>query len=71
MVDAFKGLKFERRSAPIEFRAIDHQSTLGAFVGKTALKDGNGTMVDWRYVDGADYLPPDDVVNAAACARRD
>ena len=35
-----------RRSAPITFRAIDHQSTLGAFVGKTALKDGKGVMVD-------------------------
>ena len=46
-----------RRSAPITFRAIDHQSTLGAFVGKTALKDGKGVMVDFAYRDGADYLP--------------
>ena len=33
---------------------MDHQSTLGTYVGKTALKDGKGTMVDWHYVDGAD-----------------
>jgi branched-chain amino acid transport system substrate-binding protein len=46
----------------ITFRKIDHQSTLGAFVGKTALKDGKGVMVDRRYADGAKYLPSDDVV---------
>ncbi len=41
------------------WRAIDHQSTLGTYVGKTALKDGKPIMVDWRYVDGASALPPD------------
>jgi branched-chain amino acid transport system substrate-binding protein len=35
---------------------------MGAFVGKTSLKDGKGVMVDWRYADGAKYLPPDDEV---------
>ncbi|MBL8703183.1 MAG: ABC transporter substrate-binding protein [Alphaproteobacteria bacterium] len=62
MVDAMKGLKFESAFGACEFRAIDHQSTLGAFVGKTALKGGKGTMVGWRYADGAKYLPGDDVV---------
>ena len=42
--------------------AIDHQSTLGAYVGRTALRNGRGTMVDWRYADGAAYLPTDEVV---------
>ena len=48
-----------RRSARRRWRAIDHQSTLGTYVGKTALKGGKGTMVDWRYVDGASVLPSD------------
>ena len=26
---------------------------MGAFVGKIALKDGKGTMSDFKYVDGA------------------
>ena len=43
----------------MEFRASDHQATLGAYVGKTAVKDGKGVMVDWRYADGAKYLPSD------------
>ena len=62
LVDAFSGLKFTSVFGPAEYRAIDHQSTVGAYVGKTALKDGKGVMVDWRYADGARYLPPDDVV---------
>ena len=37
---------------------------MGAYVGRPALKDGKGVMVDWRYADGADYLPSDDEVEA-------
>lgn len=62
MVDAFKGLKLDSVFGPYEFRAVDHQSTLGAYVGKTTVKGGKGMMVDWRYADGKSYLPPDDVV---------
>ena len=35
---------------------------MGAYVGRTAVKDGKGVMVDWRYADGKDYLPDDEVV---------
>jgi branched-chain amino acid transport system substrate-binding protein len=62
MVAAMRGLPFGSVFGPVEFRAIDHQSTMGAFVGRTALKNGKGTMVDWRYADGRNYLPPDEVV---------
>ena len=57
-----RGLAFESVFGPVEFRPQDHQSTLGAFVGRTALEDGRGVMVDWFYADGRDYLPTDDVV---------
>ncbi len=62
LVDAFEGLKLDSPFGPISYRAIDHQSTMGAFVGKTAVEDGKGTMVDFKYVDGGAVLPPDDVV---------
>ena len=62
MVDAMKGLSFDAPTGPITFRAIDHQSTMGAYVGWTTLRDGQGIMVDWKYLDGADYLPSDDEV---------
>jgi branched-chain amino acid transport system substrate-binding protein len=61
---AFKGLELDTPVGPITYRAIDHQATMGAFVGTTALKDGKGVMVDWTYKDGADYLPTDDEVRA-------
>jgi branched-chain amino acid transport system substrate-binding protein len=64
LIEAFKGLKFAGLFGPIEYRASDHQSTMGAYVGKTAIRDGKGVMVDWRYADGANYLPPDDVARA-------
>ena len=42
------------------FRALDHQSTMGAYVGRIGLKDGKGVMTDWRFVDGKDALPSDE-----------
>ena len=35
---------------------------MGAYVGKIALKDGKGTMSDFKYVDGASVLPTDEEV---------
>ncbi len=62
MVAAFAGLKLDTPFGPIMFRASDHQSTMGAFVGKIVLKDGKGTMADFKYVDGASVLPSDEEV---------
>jgi branched-chain amino acid transport system substrate-binding protein len=64
LIAAAEGLKFDTPFGEATFRAIDHQSTLGAFVGKTALKDGKGVMVDVTYHDGAGYLPSDAEVKA-------
>ncbi|WP_155480746.1 ABC transporter substrate-binding protein [Rhodoplanes serenus] len=62
LIEAARGIGVETPFGPIVFRAIDHQATLGAFVGKTAVKDGKGVMVDFVYRDGAKYLPSDDEV---------
>jgi branched-chain amino acid transport system substrate-binding protein len=59
MVDTMEGLTFDSIVGPISYRKIDHQSTMGAYVGYTALRDGKGVMVDWKYADGKDYLPTD------------
>jgi branched-chain amino acid transport system substrate-binding protein len=60
--EAFEGLSVASAMGDIEFRAIDNQSTMGAYVGTTALRDGKGVMVDWEYKDGANYLPSDEEV---------
>ncbi len=64
LVDAAEGISVETPFGKVTFRKADHQSTLGAFVGKTALKDGKGVMVDVDYRDGAKYLPPESEVKA-------
>jgi branched-chain amino acid transport system substrate-binding protein len=63
LVTAFRGL--EVKGGPFgtfTYRAQDHQATVGAYVGKIAVKDGKGTMSDFKYVDGASVLPTDDEV---------
>jgi branched-chain amino acid transport system substrate-binding protein len=62
LIAALEGLKMSSPFGPIEWRAIDHQSTMGAYVGQLARKDGKGAMVNWRYADGAKFLPPDEEV---------
>ena len=64
LVAAMKGLNLDTPFGKISYRALDHQSTMGAYVGRIAVKDGKGVMVDWKYADGADYLPSDDWVRA-------
>jgi branched-chain amino acid transport system substrate-binding protein len=62
LVAAMRGLKFMTPFGPAEFRAIDQQSTMGAFVGKLDLRGQKGTMVQWRYADGKNYQPQDSYV---------
>ena len=59
LVAAFANLKVDTPAGPITYRASDHQSTMGAWVGKTAIEKGKGTMVEIKYVDGAAVLPSD------------
>ncbi len=62
MIAVLRGLKMDTVFGPITFRALDQQSTFGAFVGRLDVKGDRGVMVDWRYVDGGNYMPPDAVV---------
>jgi branched-chain amino acid transport system substrate-binding protein len=62
IVAALNGLAFDTPFGKVAFRSLDHQSTMGAYVGRTAVRDGKGVMVDWRYADGKDFLPSDDAV---------
>ncbi len=64
LVDAMRGLSVESPFGRIMFRPLDHQSTMGGYVGRTALKDGKGVMVDYHYVDGASVQPSDAEVKA-------
>ena len=62
LIAAFTGLQVDTPFGKITYRPQDHQSTMGAYVGTTAVKDGKGVMVDFRYEDGAKYQPSDEEV---------
>jgi len=62
LVTAMKGLTHSTPFGDVTYRALDHQSTMGAYVGRIGIKDGKGIMTDWRFVDGKDALPSDDEV---------
>lgn len=59
LVAAMKGLSHSTPLGDITYRTQDHQSTMGAYVGKLGLKNGKGIMTDWYYADGAKFLPSD------------
>jgi branched-chain amino acid transport system substrate-binding protein len=64
LVDAMAGMTHGSPFGNITYRELDHQSTMGAYVGRIGVKDGKGYMKEWRFADGKDYLPPDDEIRA-------
>ncbi|MGI3168211.1 ABC transporter substrate-binding protein [Pseudooceanicola sp. C21-150M6] len=65
LIAAFKGLEIpDTPIGPLMYRAIDNQSTMGAYVGTLALEDGKGVMVDWSYKGPDAYMPSDDEIKA-------
>lgn len=63
MIEAAEGITVEGLPlGPVTYRAIDHQSTMGAYVGRLTVKDGHGVMVDIEFKNGANFLPSDEKV---------
>lgn len=62
LIVAFKDLSFTSPFGPVVFRPQDNQSTMGVFVGRTAVKDGKGVMPSGTYIDGSRLQPSDDVI---------
>ncbi|UJX45239.1 ABC transporter substrate-binding protein [Xanthobacter sp. YC-JY1] len=57
LLKAMKNLKVSTPFGDVVYRAADHQSTMGAYIGTTSQKDGQGIMVNFQFKPGADYLP--------------
>ena len=62
LVEAMKGLEMPSPFGPIVWRPLDHQSTMGAYVGRLSKKGGKGIMTGWRYADGALFQPAIEVI---------
>jgi len=57
LIVALRGMGMDTPLGPVIFRAQDQQSSMGAFVGTLGYKDGRSAVSDWRYLDGARYMP--------------
>lgn len=56
---AFEGLNVETPLGPITYRANDHQSTMGTYVGTTTVRQGRGIVKNYRYISGQSIMPND------------
>ena len=56
MIAALRGLSIMTPLGAMTIRASDHQGTMGAYVGRLAIEDDKGVMVDWYYADGAEFM---------------
>ena len=65
LLATLQDFKFASVAGPLTIRALDHQSTMGAWVGETTRSGKVGSMKNWRYEDGAKYLFPEAEVRAA------
>ncbi|RVU15492.1 ABC transporter substrate-binding protein [Methylobacterium oryzihabitans] len=65
MIKALTDLRTETVAGPVTMRGLDHQSTLGVWVGETALNGRQGTMTKFQYEDGAKFMFPEAEVKAA------
>ena len=62
LVAAMKGLTMDTPLGKITYRALDHQATMGAYVGRLGVKDGKGVMSTFTFADGAKFMPSDEEV---------
>lgn len=69
LLEAFKDLTLDTPMGEVTYRALDHQSTMGAYLGVTAVQDGQGVMVDWSFKDPTPYMPSEDEIRAMRPAK--
>src|SRR5215813_12253080 len=64
LLATLQDFKFATVAGPLTIRALDHQCTMGAWVGETTTDGKVGSMKNWQYEDGAKYLFPEAEVRA-------
>lgn len=62
LADIMAGLEVETTAGTVLYRALDHQSNLGLWVGEIAVKEGKPMLSNWEYKSGDLYYPGDDYV---------
>ena len=64
LLKAFDDMRFDTVIGPVTMRGLDHQATMGAWVGETGLNGRVGAMRNWRFEDGANHMVPEADVRA-------
>jgi branched-chain amino acid transport system substrate-binding protein len=64
LIAGLSGAEFDSPVGRLTIRAADHQVTTGSWLGKLAIKDGQGVMTDWTWMDGKDLLPSEQEARA-------
>ncbi|NND65825.1 MAG: ABC transporter substrate-binding protein [Gammaproteobacteria bacterium] len=64
MIETLHREAFDTVLGPVQFRKIDNQSTVGVWIGKTDVIDGQPKFVDWKYIDGEYFMPSDDWIRS-------
>jgi branched-chain amino acid transport system substrate-binding protein len=59
LIAGLRGLTYDSPIGPVRVRAGDHQATVGNWIGTTAVRGGRPIVENFRFLDGADYLPPE------------
>ncbi len=58
-------MTFDTIAGPATMRGLDQQLSLGAWVGETTQKSGQGVMKDWKFIDGKSVMFTEAEVAAA------
>jgi branched-chain amino acid transport system substrate-binding protein len=65
MLSSLRGGTFKTIVGDVVMRAIDQQSSMGAWVGETTKQGKVGTMKNWTYEDGSKFMFSEAEVKAA------
>ena len=65
LLTTLRGMEFDSPLGKLSFRAVDQQSTMGAFIGRYSPRVQPGApRVQWTYAAGERFLPSEDVVRS-------
>jgi branched-chain amino acid transport system substrate-binding protein len=62
---ALKDTTFQTIAGPATMRGLDRQLSMGAWVGETTQKGGQGAMKNWKFIDGKTVMFSEAEVTAA------
>ncbi len=62
VVDALEQLTIASPLGPVTMRGLDHQTDRGIWIGKTAVRDGKGVLVDYQFKPIAPFLPSEEQI---------